>query len=85
MYLHYLVNLDKEEMLYKFFMAQRENPIKRDLELFNIKCDLTNIKQTKKEQFKELVKKSVKVAAFNYLMTMKSKSSKMKKLEYLES
>ena len=92
LYLHYLVNLDEEEMLYKFFMAQWENPakrdwtetVKRDLELLNIKCDLTIMKHTKKEQFKEVVKKSVKVAAFNYLMTMKAKSSKMTNLEYTE-
>ena len=50
----------------------------------NIKCDLTIMKQTKKEQFKEVVKNSVKVAAFNYLMTMKAKSSKMTNLEYTE-
>ena len=48
MYLHYLINLDTEEMLYKFFIAQWENPvrndwtetIKKDLEFLKIKADL---------------------------------------------
>ena len=92
MYLHYLVNLKEEDMLHKFFMAQWENPAKRDwtetvkedLEKLNIKCDLSYIKQIKKEQFKEVVKRSVKLAAFNYLMDRKSKCSKMNRLEYSE-
>ena len=92
MYLHYLVNLKKEEMLHQFFIAQWENPakndwtetVKKDLECLGIKCDLKEIQKKKKEQFREMVKRSIKSVAFNYLMELKRKHSKMNNLQYTE-
>ena len=79
MYLHYLANLDEEEMLHKFFIAQWDNPVtndwtetvKKDMEFLNIKYDLDELKMIKQEQFKKLIKKSIQSAAFDYLIDLK--------------
>ena len=63
-YLHYLVNLNEEEMLAKFFKIQCKYPYKEDwtkqvqedLEVFGLDNDLEKIKTTSKNSFKSLVK-----------------------------
>ena len=67
-YLHYLVKLNPEEMLYKFFMRQWKYPAagdwalqaKQDLADFNITEDLNWIKAKSIFSFKTLVKKKAK-------------------------
>ena len=64
-YLHYLVTLDESEMLYKFFIAQWENPVafdwtsevKKNLNEFGLSTDLEEIKKMSKNSLKNLVKK----------------------------
>ena len=92
MFFHYLANLEDEEMLSKFFVAQWEHPVsndwtetvKKDMEFLNIKCDRNNIKLIKKEQFKKVVKKSIQSAAFDYLIDLKESHSKMTNIQYSE-
>ena len=56
MFLHYLANLDEEEMLHKFFVAQWEHPVnndwtetvKKDMAVLNIKYYLRSLKLMKK-------------------------------------
>ena len=92
MFLHYLANLDEEEMLHKFFVAQWEHPVnndwtetvKKDMEVLNIKYDLKSLKMMKKEPFKKAVKKCIQSAAFDYLMDLKERHSKMTNIQYSE-
>ena len=64
-FLHYLLKLNKSEMLYKFFIAQWNNPIKSDWTLeaklnlveFGITTSLEAIEKMSKNSFKSLVQK----------------------------
>ena len=64
-YLHYLVKLDKTEMLSKFFVAQWDNPGTKDWTLearknlieLGLPTELDAIKKMSKNAFKKLVKK----------------------------
>ena len=85
-YLHYLVNLDKSEMLSKFFLAQWESPVALDWTLevqknlteFGLSTDLEEIKKMSKNAFKNLVKKKAKCFEFLRLLEIKDSKSKMK-------
>ena len=92
MYLHYLANLNKEQMLHKFFIAQWDNPVsndwtetvKKDIETLNIKVDLKILKSTKKKVFKKYIKKTIKAASLDFLLMEKQKHSKMDNISYTE-
>ena len=79
-------------MIFKFFHAQWENPIKKDwviqlkddLSDINIDADLSKIKAVKKSTFKKLVKDKCREFAFNTLLESKKSHSKMKDLYYSE-
>ena len=91
-YFHYLVNRDEDEMLYKFFMTQFNQPckgdwtetVKQDLEELEIKCDFDFLKSKSKEVFKRLVKTKVKEAALEDLKSIQKKHSKMENIQYIE-
>lgn len=92
MYLHYLLNLDKSEMLYKFFITQWNNPtkgdwaelVKEDLNDLKIKKDFEDIRHQSKLSFAKLVKKRAQENAFEDLSQMKDGHSKMKNVQYPE-
>ena len=91
-YLHYLLKLDKSEMLSKFFFAQLENPVKGDwtievqanLEELGLPTNLCEIKNMSKNVFKNLVKKKAKEFEFQRFLEIKETKckSKMKNLHY---
>ena len=91
-YLHYLVKLDKSEMLSKFFFAQWDNPVhldwtievKKNLLEFGLRTSLDVIKKMSKNTFKNLVKKHAKRYEFLRLLEIKLTKSKMKNLHYSE-
>ena len=93
-FLHYLIKLDKTEMLYKFFLAQWNKPVKSDwtmevrtnLKEFGITDNLENLESMSKNSFENLVKKKAKDFEFQRLLELKlSKAkSKMKNLKYIE-
>ena len=93
-YLHYLVNLDKDEMLSKIFQAQWEQStredwvedVRNDLRDFRISEDLQFIKSKSKNAFNNLVKKKAREFEFTRLMKLKNEKSKskMKNLCYVE-
>ena len=64
-FLHSLVNQEKNCMLYKFFIAQWENPVtgdwvlqvKNDLSDFGLSHDLSSLEARSQNSFKDLVKK----------------------------
>ena len=92
LYLHYLLRLNKTEMLYKVFQAQLKYPskddwtemVKRDLKDFKINLNLEKIKEKSAWSFKQIVKIKTKEYTLDYLQQMKQKHSKMKNLHYDE-
>ena len=91
-YLHYLVTLDKDEMLYKTFLSQWKYPVKDDwteevksnLEELEINLNLEEIGKKSKNSFKRLVKIKTKGYALNQLLETKEKHKKMENLQYTE-
>ena len=91
-FLHYLVKLEKSEMLYKFFLAQWKHPVKSDwtdevkqnLIEFGIPNQLDVLESMTKNSFKNLVKKQAKEFEFRSLKEIKQTKSKMKNLQYVE-
>ena len=80
-YLHYILKSDKSKMLYKFFMAQWEDPVrqdwtelvKADLDDLGIKLSLEEIERKSKMSFKNLVKIKIKEFALDSLNMVKIK------------
>ena len=93
-YLHYLVKLEKTEMLSRFFYCQwyDENPhdwtaqVKLDLEELRLPNDLDVIEKKSKYAWKNLVKRTIKEFEFRELTTLKENrnQSKLEKLSYQE-
>ena len=91
--LHYLANLNKEEMLYKFFLTQWMYPVRNDwvhqvredLADFNLEVDLDQLTKMSKNVFKKMVKKKLKEYSLGYLTTIKEKHSKMDQLVYAKN
>ena len=89
-YLHYILKLDKSELLWKVFEAQMNNPTKgdwylqvvQDLKDYDISTDLNKLTSFSKDSFKKLVKSKQEIAALKYLNNIKSKHSKMVNLKY---
>ena len=89
-FLHYLLNLEKTDLLFRFFEAQMKNPTKGDwilqvlddLKELEISSNLDDIKLMSKDAFKSLVKNKSKVSALKYLNKLKSGHSKMENLMY---
>ena len=91
-YLHNLVNRKEKEMIHQFFVTQWMNPtrgdwtetVRKDLEEFGIEEDIEFLKSKSKGTFKRLLKKKAREIAFESLVEMKVKHSKMNNLEYKE-
>ena len=90
MFLHYILNQSENSLLFKFFNAQLENPVKGDwseqvlLDISEIDLQLTmqEIKNLSKESFRAKVKKAIERAALIWLIEEKGKKSKVKSLNY---
>ena len=91
-YLQYILKTDKTKMLYRFFMAQWESPVKddwtqqvrSDLSDLGIKEDLSFIQSKSVFSFKNLVKVKIKEYALDMLNEEKFKHSKMDNLIFTE-
>ena len=91
-FLHYLVKLDKSEMLAKFFLAQWDNPgtsdwtveVRENLHELGLPTNLEVIKKMSKNVFKNLVKKHAKEFELKRFLQIKVSKSKMKNLLYPE-
>ena len=90
MYLHYILNQDENSLLFKFFLAQKNDPVKgdwteqvqSDMKDIDLKLTMNEIKTLSQESFRNTVKKAVEKAAFTWLLSEKAKKSKLKELEY---
>ena len=89
-FLHYILKLDKSELLSKFYYSQKYNPsnndwtnrIKKDMDILNINITEEDIKSHNKIKFKKLVKRKSRQAAFKFLMNIKDSHSKLDNLHY---
>ena len=89
-YLHYLLNLNENDLVRKIFEAQLRNPangdwvlkVQEDLEMLGFETKLDEIKSFKKQSFKNLVKNKINSLALNYLKSLKEGHSKMTNLKY---
>ena len=84
-YLHYLATLKDNEMLYRVFKAQWDNPVKDDwtlevkknLEELNIHLSLEEIQEKSANSFKSLIKTKAKEFALDYLLNLSERHEKM--------
>ena len=91
-YLHTILKSDKEKMLFKFFMAQWEDPtkqdwteqIKTDLSDLKLKLSLEEIESKSKTTFKNMVKVKIKEYALDSLNEKKFQHSKMDDVIFTE-
>ena len=87
-YLHYLQSLNKNELLFKFFDAQLQNPqngdwvltVQENLNDIGFKIELDKIKSVKQDKFKKMTKTYIYKAAFEYLLAKATGHSKMERL-----
>ena len=89
-FLHYILNEDKKSLIYSFLQEQILNPsrgdwintVKDNLEALEIDLELDEIEEISKEQFKTIVDSAVEELAFQYLLKLKAKHSKVVHIEY---
>ena len=90
MFLHYILNQKENSLIFKFFKAQLENPVKGDwcemvnldLREINLQLSMDEIRGLSIESFRKQVKKAIDKAAFKWLIEEKNKKSKVKVLNY---
>ena len=88
LFLKSILNESTESLIYKFIMAQFQNPVRgdwmscclKDLEYLKITISLEEIKSMKKTQFRKLLKASIKKKALEYLLD--KQGSKGKEMKY---
>ena len=86
MFLHYILNQKENSLIFKFFKAQLENPVKGDwcemvnldLREINLQLSMDEIRGLSIESFRKQVKKAIDKAAFKWLIEEKTKSQKSK-------
>ena len=89
-FLHYLLNQDKDSMIYNVLKATGENPVKNDfvltcekyLETLEINLSFEEIAKLSKFKFNKLLKGKIEKAAFTYLKKQQSKQEKIKEIFY---
>ena len=87
-FLHHLANLNKDEMEYKFFKCQWDNPspndwteqVRADLVEVGLPVSLEFVTSISEKAFKQLVKKKIKAREFSSLM--QERKSKTRNLMY---
>ena len=87
-FLHYILNQNKDSLLFRFFEAQLNNPtrgewinnVRKILKLPNFNESFEEIKSMKMNYFMRIVKNHAKEAAFKYLLS--KIKSKGKEIDY---
>ena len=90
MFLHYILNQDKNSIIYKVFKAQLKNKtskdwvtkVKQDFKEFNWIISFKEVKKMKKIEFANIVKRKVEHKALNDLIKRKEDHSKVKNLKH---
>ena len=89
-FLQYILQQPIESLLYRMLMAMRKSPTRGDWETFanellvqyEIDLNFETIKNMKKSQFKNLVKKQIQKTAFRDLINKKNDGQKGKNIMY---
>ena len=89
-FLYYILQQEKEPILSKVFHAQLVNPtkndwittIKKDLKQIKVNMEFNEIKEMKKDDFINLIKRKVEANALQDLENIKSKHSKVKMIKH---
>ena len=90
-FLQYILQQDKESMIFKVFKATCENPTKNDfvmcckkyLDRLKISLTFEEISAMSKNRFKWLVKQKTEEAGFSYLIEEKNKQKKISNMKYV--
>ena len=91
-YLHNVIRRDSTELVARVYNVQKQQPskgdwcsmVKENMELIKLNMSESEIKETGQAKFKSIVKKLVKIAAFQTLHEKKLKHSKIKQIEHKE-
>ena len=89
-FLHYILEQEKESLLSRVFQSQLENPsrkdwittIKNDLQEIDLNIQFDDIKNMRKDDFKNLVKRKIEANALQELVKIKLKHSKVKMIKH---
>ena len=92
MYHHHILRRPKNELISKFYHAQKLKPSKGDfvnlvdMDKKLLKINLTDdqISSISDSKYKEMIKKAISEETFKYLINLKKKHSKMDELNYSE-
>ena len=90
MYLHHLLNRSEDELIRKFYMAQKTKSSKGDwvklveenLRELDITLSNEEISKLSKPKFSKIVQKCITKVAFEELMQLKDKHTKMAETQY---
>ena len=74
MFLHYILNQKQDSLIFKFFKAQLENPVKgdwseqvkSDISEIDLKLTMEEISILSKESFRTKLKNAINTAAFKW-------------------
>ena len=85
MFLNYILQEEKSSLIFKFLKTQKENPskydwrltVEEDLSKLNIKMEFKDIEKISKYRFKEIVNSNIDKEAFEYVLDVKRKHSKV--------
>ena len=89
-YLHYILNEDKNSMIFRFFESQMKQRTKRDwvttvmndLQKLDINLTMKEIANMKKAGFMMLIKQKIEKRTFENLESLKLSHSKVEKIEH---
>ena len=89
-FLHYILTREEESLMFRFLMAQRNDPTKGDwysdvskiLEEFEINLKIEDLKNVPGNKFKRIVKQKTKIAGFKYLKCQQEKCEKGSRIKY---
>ena len=90
LFLQYILQQEKNSMMFQVFQASKENPLKNDfihtcnkyLNHLDIKLTFEEISKLSKYKFKQIVKQKVAEAGFKYLLEEKSRQTKIIDISY---
>ena len=89
-FLHYILNQDRNSIIYKFFNSQMKKRTKRDwvstviedLELMDIQLEMEQIKTMRKSNFMSIIKDKIQMQTFQDMEKIKSSHTKVKEIEH---
>jgi hypothetical protein len=89
-FLYYILNEDKDSMIFKFFESQRKNrsskdwvsTVLKDMKKLNLNMNFEEIGSMKKSMFLNIIKRKTEHEALKYLDKLKEKHSKVKLLKH---